>query len=321
MRRSSRCPRPRPSCGVGKRQIASSRSTLLGDQRLLAEVVGVMAGIDLVGDELEQPVRGDRQVDVDRDARAQVAEVVAEPAPRLVRHEHELDLVAVGQPEERVRALAELGGERLERRRRPCSAGRAGTRARRRSARAASPRRAARRRAGRGRPRTRPRARARLDLVAAANQLRVRDLARPRTSGTRSRAPSAGAHRAARVVGLARRPQLELGASSAMPLVEVGGSASTRALSSGGPAVAVDQVGLQPAEAERELQVLSPLRVAVMGEVLEQVGAGQHPGRPAVARDDDGRAAVRQRREDRVDGLVRRRRRRAAAASRRPRPR
>src|SRR5436190_7309835 len=43
---------------------------------------------------------------------------------------------------------------------------------------------------------------------------------------------------------------------------------------------------------------------ASMGQVLEQVGSGEHPGRLAACRDYDRGAAAAQRREDLLDRLV-----------------
>ena len=81
---------------------------------LLAAVLGVVAGVGLVGDEVGERGGEHRQVGVDHDPAAQVAEVVVEARPRLVGDEVEVDVLALGQAEEPVGALAEVLGERVD---------------------------------------------------------------------------------------------------------------------------------------------------------------------------------------------------------------
>ena len=81
-------------------KIVSSRWPLVAHQPdLLAGVLGVVAGIGLVGDEVGDRGGQHRQVEVDGHPAAQVAEVVVEPRPRLVGHQLPVDVLAVGQAE------------------------------------------------------------------------------------------------------------------------------------------------------------------------------------------------------------------------------
>ena len=81
----------------------------------LAAVLGVMARVGLVRDEMAERRRQHREVGVDRDATVQVAEVVVEARPRLVGDELEVDVFAFGQSEQPVGALAEVVRQRLDR--------------------------------------------------------------------------------------------------------------------------------------------------------------------------------------------------------------
>ena len=67
------------------------------EQVLLAAALGMVAGIGLVDREDEQLDGRHRQVDVDGDPAAQVAEVVAERHPGLVAHDLQDDAFAVRQ--------------------------------------------------------------------------------------------------------------------------------------------------------------------------------------------------------------------------------
>ena len=82
---------------------------------LLAGVLGVVAGVGLVGDEVAERGAEHGQVGVDGDPAAEVAEVVVEAGPRLVGDELEVDVLAVGQAEQRVGARAEVVGQRVDR--------------------------------------------------------------------------------------------------------------------------------------------------------------------------------------------------------------
>ena len=106
---------------------------------LLAAVLGVVPGIGLVRDEVGERRRQHRQVGVDRHPRAQPAEVVVETRPRLVGDELELDVLALGQPEEPLGPLAQVLGQRIDGRRADGRAGRRATRARRSGGRRAVP--------------------------------------------------------------------------------------------------------------------------------------------------------------------------------------
>ena len=84
---------------------------------LLAAVLGVVPGVGLVRDEMGERRRQHREVGVDRDHRAQSAQIGVEARPRLVRDELELDALALGEPEEQGGALAQVVGQRVDRRR------------------------------------------------------------------------------------------------------------------------------------------------------------------------------------------------------------
>ena len=82
---------------------------------LLAGVLGVVARIGLVRDQVTERRAQHGQIGVDRHTTAKTAEVVVEARPRLVGHELPVDALTVGQPEESSRALAKVLGQRMKR--------------------------------------------------------------------------------------------------------------------------------------------------------------------------------------------------------------
>ena len=85
------------------------------EQVLLAAALRVVAGIRLVHREDEQLDRRHRQVDVDCDPAAEVAEVVAERQPGLVAHDLQVDALAGRQVDEAARPGARLLDHRRHR--------------------------------------------------------------------------------------------------------------------------------------------------------------------------------------------------------------
>ena len=81
---------------------------LLDQQPLLFDgMLGVMAGVHLVPDEMNEVVTRRRDVGVEDDAARQVAEVVVERPPRLVRHRVDRRALARGELEQRSCSHAE----------------------------------------------------------------------------------------------------------------------------------------------------------------------------------------------------------------------
>ena len=100
---------------------------------LLAGVLGVVARIGLVGDQVGDRGGQHGQVEVDGHPAVQVAQVVVEARPGLVRDELPIDVLAVGQTEEPVGAVAQVVGQRVDDRRQRSRARWPGLRARPRS--------------------------------------------------------------------------------------------------------------------------------------------------------------------------------------------
>ena len=78
---------------------------------LLARVLGVVAGVGLVGHQMGEADGKDREVGVDSHAALQVAEVVVEPSPRLIGDELELDMLAFGKSKQLASPGAQVLGE------------------------------------------------------------------------------------------------------------------------------------------------------------------------------------------------------------------
>ena len=91
------------------------QSSAAHEQVLLAGALRVVAGVRLVDRELEQLEGRDRQVDVDGDPAAQVAEVVVERQPGLVAHDLQDDSFAVRQIDQVARPRARLRDHRRDR--------------------------------------------------------------------------------------------------------------------------------------------------------------------------------------------------------------
>ena len=90
------------------------RAAAAQEQVLLHGVLGVVARVHLVGGEVDEVEARRRHVDVHDDAASQVAEVVVEGPPRLVRHRLERERLAVGEVDERRSALAQHREQLLE---------------------------------------------------------------------------------------------------------------------------------------------------------------------------------------------------------------
>src|SRR5487761_2430676 len=71
-----------------------------------------MSRVRLVRDKVRERGRKHRQIDVDRDATREIAEVVVETAPGLVFHELELHGLTIRKPEESLRPCSEILCER-----------------------------------------------------------------------------------------------------------------------------------------------------------------------------------------------------------------
>ena len=84
--------------------------------RFLTTVLGVVTGIGLVRHEMTERGAQDRKVRVDRDAAAQAAEVVVESRPRFAGLELPFDVLTFGKPEELLRSVTKVVGQRANRR-------------------------------------------------------------------------------------------------------------------------------------------------------------------------------------------------------------
>ena len=144
----------------------------------LSRVLGVVAGIELVGDYVCEQVRLHRDVGVEDDAAPQVAQVVVERGPRLVLDQLDPASSPVRELDQLGRARAQVVVDRLDERSRRLARNLERLGPRPGSARPARRCRAAPRRARGARPRSAPRGRARGGRRSSAPP-------RPRTRSSR----------------------------------------------------------------------------------------------------------------------------------------
>ena len=124
-----RCREPRPKVcqaladealrGVDQEDRGLEPPKSVDQGRLLPGVLEVMPGIGLVGDRVDERRCPDRQVGVDVDARAAAAVEPVVAGPRLVADQRDPQVLAVGQPEGRLRPRTEPGDEPVDDRRQP----------------------------------------------------------------------------------------------------------------------------------------------------------------------------------------------------------
>ena len=84
------------------------------EANLLATVLGVVARVGLVGDQLPERGAQHGEIHVDRHPALQPAQVVVEAGPGLVGDELEVDVLTFRQPELSVGPLAQILGERVD---------------------------------------------------------------------------------------------------------------------------------------------------------------------------------------------------------------
>ncbi len=88
--------------------------SLANQPHLLAGVLGVVAGVGLVGHEVGNGRAQHREVGVDGHPAGQPALVVVEPRPGLVGDQFPFDMLTLREAEKPIGALAEVIGQRVD---------------------------------------------------------------------------------------------------------------------------------------------------------------------------------------------------------------